>query len=157
MKTSGESFPKTSKNLPEAVHIHPGAPRATPKEGTLNDHEKLPADLTPLNLQAYLYNAWGVCGCSETDEMVKSLQRLLEWMEGDKSTRYDALYPEIGTFYLLAGRLDSLGLTEHGTSIRYPWLTDEGKRLLSALQSTTPEAIEEAQGEAYDGCTYGMC
>jgi len=123
----------------------------------LTEHEKLPADLTPINLLAYLYNAWGKCGCSETDEMVASLIRLLEWMEGDKSTRYDALYPEIGTFYLLAGRLDALGLTEHGTAIRYPWLTDDGKRLLAALKSTDPEAIENADGEAYDGLSYGMC
>lgn len=123
----------------------------------MTEHEKLPAHLTPLNLQAYLYNAWGACGCSETAEMVKSLQRLLEWIGGDKKESYDTLYPEIGTFYLLAGRLDSLGLTEHGTAIRYPWLTDEGKRLLSALQATTPEDIECSQGDAYDGCYYGMC
>lgn len=120
-------------------------------------HEKLPAELTPINLLAYLYNAWGRCGCSETAEMVKSLRRLLEWMDGDKETRYDTLYPELGTFYLLAGRLDSLGLTEHGSSIRYPWLTQDGKRLLAALQSTAPETIEDAEGEAYDGLSYGMC
>lgn len=89
--------------------------------------------------------------------MVKSILRLLEWMAGDKGTRYDTLYPETGTFYLLAGRLDSLGLIEHGTSIRYPWLTKDGERLLAALKSTDPETIEDATGEAYDGCSYGMC
>lgn len=123
----------------------------------MRDHDKLPADLTPINLLAYLYNAWGNCGCSETAEMVKSILRLLEWMDGDKVTKYADLYPEAGVFYLLAGRLDSLGLTEHGTSIRYPWLTDDGQRLLAALKSTDPETIENAQGEAYDGCSYGMC
>lgn len=123
----------------------------------MTEHEKLPSDLTPINLLAYLYNAWGNCGCSETAEMVKSLLRLLDWMGGDKETRYEALYPEVGTFYLLAGRLDDLGLTEHGASIRFPWLTEDGKRLLAALKSTDPESIEDAQGEAYDGCTYGMC
>lgn len=123
----------------------------------MNDDEKLPPDLTPVNILAYLYNAWGNCGCSETSEMVKSILRLLEWVDGGRKTKYDTLYPEIGVFYLLAGRLDSLELIEHGSSIRSSWLTCEGKRLLGALKSTCPDAIEHAAGEAYDGCSYGMC
>ena len=31
------------------------------------------------------------------------------------------------------------------------------KRLLAALKSTEPQTIEDAVGEAYDGCSYGMC
>lgn len=121
----------------------------------MNDHECLPEHLTPINILAYMYNALGKCGCSETDEMITSLRKLLEWVGSDGAIQYDALYPEIGVFYLLAGRLDDLGLIEHGISIRFPWLTDDGKRLLDALKTIEPETIEAAVGEAYDGVYYG--
>jgi len=116
----------------------------------------LPLDLTPLNIKAYLYNNLGLCGCSELDEIVAVLLRLLEWHGGDKETRYDELFPgNVGVFYLLAGMLDGLGLSEHGTAIRHPWLTEDGKRLLAALRRHPAQEIDDASGEAYDGCHYG--
>jgi hypothetical protein len=116
----------------------------------------LPEDLTPLNLKAYFHTAFGACGCSELDEMHATVLRLLEWHSAFAGPRamYDTLYSEVGVFYLLAGRLDSLGLAEHGTSIRHPWLTGDGQRLLAALHEHSADEIEAAQGEAYDGCYY---
>lgn len=118
--------------------------------------EKLPKDLTDINLLAYLYNAWGKCGCTETDEMAKTITRLLEWVDSEKFVGFDKLYPESGIFYILIGRMDCLDLVNHGTSLRYPFLTPDGERLLAALKATTPENIEAASGKAYDGCRYGM-
>src|SRR5687767_11617207 len=108
---------------------------------------RLPSDLTPLNLQAYLYNNFGLCGCSELDEVLTAIVKILEWHEDKKEVKYSELYWEgAGVFYLLAGRLDDLALAEHGTSIRYPWLTDDGKRLLAALREYSAEQIEAASG-----------
>jgi hypothetical protein len=115
---------------------------------------KLPTDLTPLNLKAYFYNAFNACGCSELDEMHASVVRLLSWSHPDWTPSYESLYNESGVYYLLAGLLHSLSLAEHGTSIRCMWLTDDGKRLLEALQSTTVDQIYNAEGEAYDGLYY---
>jgi hypothetical protein len=120
------------------------------------DEDALPEDLTPLNIQAYFYHALGACGCGELDEMIDSVRRLLEWAGTDMSDRaeYNTLYSEVGVYYLLVGRLDVLLLLEHGTSIRYPWLTKRGKRLLAALQTTPTEEILEASGTAYNGIDY---
>src|SRR4030095_7578006 len=120
------------------------------------DQSKLPVQLTPLNLKAYFFNAFNMCGCSETDEILTEIIRLLEWHESDKETKYMHLYPGyIGVFYLLSGLLDSLNLSEHGTSARFAWLTEDGKRLLTALKQYSADEIENATGEAYDGCWYG--
>jgi hypothetical protein len=115
----------------------------------------LPADLTPLNLQAYFYHAFKACGCSEMQAMHETVLKLLEWHEGEKKVRYHELFNQPGVFYILAGMLDNLGLAEHGTAIRYAWLTSDGKRLLEALRQHTAKEIEEASGIAYDGLHYG--
>lgn len=114
----------------------------------------LPDDLTPLNLRAWLTTHMGLCGCTDVAEMLPVLVDLLQWHAAQTRPRYDTLYPQPGMFYLLAGWLDHLGLAEHGTAIRQPWLTAEGRRLLAALEATTPDAIQYAEGEAYDGVYY---
>lgn len=126
----------------------------------MSETQKLPEDLSPLNLQAYFFNAFGACGCSEIDEMHAALLRLMEWHDtrenpGHDREPYTAIYPEIGLFYLMAGMLRRLGLSEHGVAIRCPWLTQDGERLLDAMRRITPEAMDAASGEAYDGCHYG--
>jgi hypothetical protein len=122
------------------------------------DPKKLPDDLTPLNLNAYLTNAFAVCGCAEKESVIVEIVSLLEWHKGSVNHRagYQSLYNgNVGVFYLLAGWFDALGLSEHGTGIRYPWLTPDGERLLAALKSHTVTEIESASGEAYDGLWYG--
>lgn len=113
---------------------------------------KLPNDLTPLNLKSYLFNALRACGCSEQEEMVGELIKLLEWHADRDKPSYKELYGgRIGVFYLLAGQLDELHLAEHGTSGRWPWLTESGQKLLAALEQYDADTIEAAEGEAYDG------
>ncbi len=121
----------------------------------MNDNEKLPNDLSPINIKAYFQNALGACGCSELHTMVDVVKDLLDWCGVYKRIPYSLLYNSDGVYYLLVGRLDSLGLIEHGTSIRHPFLTEWGKKLLKALKETPIEDIENAEGEAYDGLWYG--
>jgi hypothetical protein len=126
--------------------------------GVFKAQTGLPDDLGPLNLKAWLYNNLGFCGCTDMGDAIGALLKLLEWHDDDMTARepWGTLYRDgEGLFYLLAGFIDVMGLSEHGSGIRHPWLTASGKRLLAALKAHTPEQIESAYGEAYDGCTYG--
>lgn len=115
-----------------------------------------PDTLTPLNLKAYLTIAFNICGCTEFDLVLAEIKSLLQWHNsGSDRPSYETLFAgNAGVFYLLAGYLDQLRLCEHGTAIRHPWLTEDGKRLLTALEQITVEEIENAKGEAYDGLWY---
>ena len=122
------------------------------------ERRKLPEDLTPLNIRAWLSNVGFLCGCSEEDELLQALQRILDWHDSpmDRRVAYHDVYPgNVGAFYLVAATIDELGLAEHGGSIRNPWLTPDGARLAAAIRSTTYRAIADANGEAYDGLSYG--
>lgn len=118
--------------------------------------ETLPPDFSkPVDIQAYFFNSFGACGCSDLEAMVAVVKELLEWIDQNcEIPPYDKLFNHEGVFYILVGILDRLGLCEHGTSIRASWLTEKGKSLLVALQSTPFSEIDTAEGEAYDGITY---
>lgn len=116
---------------------------------------QLPADLSPINIKAYFCHNFGACGCSDLEAMIITVRDLMEWHASiNDRKRYSELYDDEGIFYLLVGKLDDLGLGEHGTAIRHPWLTQNGKRLLEALRNTEPSEIENATGTAYDGLYY---
>jgi hypothetical protein len=123
-----------------------------------SERRKLPKELTPLNLKAWLYEGAGLlCGCSDHWAVINTLGGLLTWFNTDCVEResYDKLFGgNTGLFYLLAGVLDDLGLQEHGTSCRVGFLTDDGKRLLKAITSLTEEQWDSAVGEAHDGVHY---
>lgn len=121
----------------------------------MNEHRKLPKDLTPLNLRAWLGNALDVCGCAEIPPVVWLLVDFLSWASwGPHRYPYDQFNCGVGAFYLIIGRLDRLDLVDHGVSCRCPSLSSEGTRLLKALEETPVDAIDNAGGEAYDGCWY---
>jgi hypothetical protein len=44
-----------------------------------------------------------------------------------------------GLWYIMAYLLDHCGLTEHGTSVHYPWLTAEGEKALEFLNQWTAD------------------
>jgi hypothetical protein len=120
------------------------------------EHPKLPQELSPLNLKAYFGFAFGRCGCSDVEAIHALIRDFLKWHDepvGDRE-KFDTLFIYEGIFYVLAGMLDNLRLAEHGVSIRNPWLTGEGKRLLAALEVIDPTEIDVAEGEAYDGLYY---
>ena len=114
----------------------------------------LPEELTPINLKAYLSKAIGFCCCWEVDKVHATLLRLLEWHDAKDRPHYDTLYGDTGVYYLLAGVIENQFLSEYGTSIRCPWLTDDGSRLLEALRTISAAELHDATGEAYDGVYY---
>lgn len=116
----------------------------------------LPAELSALNIRAWLTNAMGLCGCADIESVAKELIELLEWhwSRADRPGFETLFAGRKGVFYLLSALIDRLGLSEHGTSIRNPWLTDEGVRLLNGLRAVTAPKIDSARGEAYDGTWY---
>lgn len=122
------------------------------------NENRVPNFTNPVDIVAFFYNEFGACECSDLEAMINVVKDLLEWMSEDIVERQD--YEKLfngneGVFYLLAGRLDSLGFSEHGTSIRCAWLTEKGKEFLNALKTVTAEQIENCEGEAYDGLSYG--
>lgn len=122
------------------------------------EENKAPDFTKPVDIQAFFYNEFGACGCSDLEAMINVVKDLLEWMSENIMERqgYEKLFNgNVGVFYLLAGRLDSLGFSEHGTSIRCAWITEKGKEFLNALKTISAEQIENSEGEAYDGLSYG--
>ena len=125
----------------------------------MSDNQREPDFTKLIDVKAFFYNELGACGCSDIKAMIVEVKRFLSWADSqspdyDNRIRFDELYGSEGIFYLIAGMLDHAGLIEHGSSIRCSWLTSEGIDLLSALNTLDPLAIEEAEGEAYDGLTY---
>lgn len=118
---------------------------------------KIPGSLTPLNIYAWLCNAFelhdghmGVLG---------DIERHLEWIGAEMDARgsYEALYPSESTYYVMAGLLYSAGTFEYGVSIRCPWLTSAGEKLLAAIKTLPDDAFDRLpMDDAYDGCTYGQ-
>lgn len=118
----------------------------------------LPEDLSAVNVKAYIQNNFGGCGCWDYEAVCVELVTFLVWKNTPYTDRvsFSDLYPTEGVFYLIAGSLDRLELTDHGTSIRCGWLTDDGKRFLAALKKFTGEQIHDSGGMAYDGLDYKM-
>lgn len=121
------------------------------------DSKDYPAEWTPLDIHVLLGSGFGVCGCAEYHDVIVELIRLLDWHDNiqDDRASYDTIFSNVGTFYLMAGALDRLGLVEHGTSVRGGWLTRHGEALLRGLRATTADAIENAEGRGFDGLEYG--
>lgn len=111
-----------------------------------NTEDRLPENLNAHSLDKYLFDAFGACGCTDQKELRATLVKLLQWLldiQGDR-VWWNKLFPEPGQFYLVMGMLEKLELAEHGISVRYAWLTDDGKRLLSALLEFQPSPIDES-------------
>jgi hypothetical protein len=86
-----------------------------------------------------------LCGCMPHDEAFAVLRGLLliypaeayksfPWIE-----RVEEAKAQVGgsepVLYLLLGFLDHLDLTEHGTSIRFGWLTPKGEAVRNWLEA----------------------
>ena len=77
------------------------------------------------------------CGCGDPDaawgEVLKELERLVA-VHKQGFDKQEAEPERSGLWYILAYLLDFVGLTEHGSTIHYAWLTDEGTAALEFLQ-----------------------
>jgi len=79
----------------------------------------------------------GGCGCGSAEHFAEESVRLLTDfatpMELRKNLAYDSEFYE-----LLAHWIDSVGLIEHGTTVRGSWLTEKGKHVYEVIK----EAID---------------
>lgn len=119
--------------------------------------EREPDLTSPTDIHAIFVNEFGACGCSNMAAMINVVRDVLEWIGSDMDTRpsYDTLFERDGTYYIIVGTIDVLGLSEHGVSIRNPWLTEWGETFLLALQTIDGASIADCpHGEAYDGIYY---
>lgn len=107
-----------------------------------------------VDVLAFFHNEFGVCGCSDMQSVVVIVKDLLEWMSQGTGDLHEMLNEQPGVYYILVGLIDSSGLCGHSTSLRFPFLTVEGRSFLSALNTFSPETIGLAEGLAYDGAYY---
>ena len=83
----------------------------------------------------FLVGVLGFCGCVDDIACDKIIEALTCLSERKDREGFDALLD--GPFngdsayaYITLQYLNDKGLTEHGISIRYPWLTDKGRKAL---------------------------
>lgn len=93
--------------------------------------------MTKENIERILSDKFGDCVCSETEILINDLIILLEHLSVDIEQRmhYSKLFKELGYYYVLTGILNDIEMIEHGTSIRFPWLTEKGKVFLNDLKT----------------------
>ena len=96
-----------------------------------------------LKLRAIMENM-GLCPCGSATEW----ECVLEILEAYE-TRSDAIRNGDRWYEFAAKALDSWGLTEHGTSVAYGWLTDDGKILLEFLRDFGTESCNFETGSGH--------
>ena len=76
----------------------------------------------------------GLCVCTEEECIEEDVLKLLHYFNSEDK-KLEEIFTQVGktTFYLLANKMDDFNLIEHGTSIRFSWLTPAGKELLENL------------------------
>lgn len=111
-----------------------------------------------IDIKAFFYKKLGACSCScsEMEPMLLEIKTLLEWGCSDIDDRksYENIYNNKGIFYIIAGIMNTIGLLEHGTSIRCAWTTLMGMELLEGLKTFSFDKIANSEGDAYNGCCY---
>lgn len=87
-------------------------------------------------LEKLILHELDLCGCTEISEVVPVIINILSWCGRDIENRlsYKTLFNNEGIYYLVMSLLDNEGLIEHGTSIRHPFLTEKGQKLLNELE-----------------------
>lgn len=106
---------------------------------------------TSFDLEGFLVEQLGFCGCGAPDEALKYVQgglqllsdlKELVWTKKidykERDTRLRAFFGSVGAEYFFWYRLDDLGLTEHGGQVP-GWLTEEGEDMLADLKELYSE------------------
>jgi len=79
-----------------------------------------------------------LCGCDSPGKVYDVLLKYLERLSKDKTgSGYKTAYE---LFFLYA--VDHCGITDHGTSIGYAWLTEDGKQALEFLRANIDKMNE---------------
>jgi hypothetical protein len=110
-----------------------------------------------IDVKAILHSKLFLCGCCEFTEIIKTVKYILEKIkDGQKESDWyqKTFHGDLGVYYLIVCLLEEGGFCEHGTAIRFPWLTKDGEKLFEALNKFSPEEISDAKGTAYDGDYY---
>ncbi len=78
-----------------------------------------------------------LCGCAESDSVADLLAKLLDNFQDKDSwqLRIIDFKTHPAAYYLATDKLDSLGFIEHGTAIRFPWLTKKGEAWLASYKA----------------------
>lgn len=122
--------------------------------------DKRPNLSKPIDIKAFCHNHLLACGCSELAVMLELVKALLT--QGTSKEYWPSFGETVDRFfggvaasaYFVFGILDHAELTTHGIAIRYPIITDFGKKFLRALNENDLDAVEAASGYAYDGLYY---
>jgi len=77
------------------------------------------------------------CMCGNPDAVFDYVRDILRCVRDKDYDKQEVLAGSEGAMYFTLYHLDELGLIEHGTSVRYSWLTDEGKELLEDLETVS--------------------
>lgn len=77
---------------------------------------------------------FGFCSCGNPEYEMQRILRVIQILTAPIQERNTELYDESNGYQIYLYLLDSLGFTEHGSSVYGSWLTDKGKALRSALQ-----------------------
>ena len=93
-------------------------------------------------------------GSPEISAITPTIIEVLEWCESqdtesqadiENRTPYTTLFHgNEGVYYLVMEIFDDLQLIECGISLRHPWLTDKGRKLLNELRS------QRNQGDSHE-------
>ena len=112
-----------------------------------NGFEQYDDDLLAI-LKYYYYEKLGWCGCGNPEDAMEAVAEYLQSLTLEKIDERHAYYKEhYGCDRLwnnkllmcLAYTVDNAGFTDHGSSINWSWLTDDGKYFLWAIN----QAIED--------------
>lgn len=90
-----------------------------------------------------------MCGCGRPWEAYALVSRILDWAAD--STAEGAAPPTgltaggEGASHIIMSALDGAGLMDHGTTMRYPWLTPKGRAVRVLLARVTDwQALDES-------------
>ena len=97
----------------------------------------------------------GICGCGSPSEAYEAVHKLLLALQkSSKPTRdwgdWHDLIDNNPYALILAYLLDNEEYIEHGTSIRHPWLTDKGLKLIEALNTLQMEDYDFYEERIYE-------
>lgn len=91
-----------------------------------------------------IFNELQICPCSDLKEFIDEMIKFLEWCSSvEDRVPYSELYKNNGTFYIISSFFTKHDLINHGSRIRYPFLTPKGKTFLKSLKEISPEEIRK--------------
>lgn len=95
-------------------------------------------------------NMFGFCGCGNPEDIVENLHQYLiicKLRSDDRVPEEYKLNLSTDIYRPYEYLADKAGLTDHGGSIGYAWITEKGDELLKKLNKTFFEFMQEGETE----------